>query len=91
MTEHTYTAYEFIKTIDSIKSNDFCTLQEIVDFMSEHPSESYAMCIRIERVEAIKEFAEKLKKELTTGAAIMRKSTLAIIDDLVKEFTEEKT
>ncbi len=43
------------------------------------------------RAEAIKEFAEKLKKELTTGAAAMRVSTLDIINDLVKELTEEKT
>lgn len=41
--------------------------------------------------EAVKEFAEKLKKELTTGAAAMRVSTLDIINDLVKELTEEKT
>lgn len=41
--------------------------------------------------EAVKEFAEKLKKELTTGSAIMRVSTLDIINDIVKELTEEKT
>jgi len=41
--------------------------------------------------EAIKEFADKLKEELTTGAAVMRVSTLDIIDRLVKEITEEKT
>ena len=41
--------------------------------------------------EAVKEFAERLKKELTTGAAVMRISTLDIINGLVKEFTEEKT
>lgn len=90
MTEHKYTDDEVIKAIDTIKTNDGDSLKEIVDFMSEHPSESYEMCIRIERVEAVKEFAERLKEELTTGAAIMRKSTLAIIDDLVKEFTEEQ-
>lgn len=90
MTEHSYTNDEVIKAIDSIKANDGESLKEICDFMSEHTSESYEMCIRIERVEAVKEFAEKLKEELTTGAAVMRKSTLGIIDDLVKEFTEEK-
>lgn len=41
--------------------------------------------------EAVKEFAERLKKELTTGAAVMRISTLDIINDLVQELTEEKT
>ena len=40
------------------------------------------------RAEAVKEFAERLKEELTTGMAVMRVSTLDIIDNLVKEFTE---
>lgn len=40
------------------------------------------------RAEAIKEFAERLKEELTTGMAVMRVSALDIIDNLVKEFTE---
>ncbi len=39
------------------------------------------------RSEAIKEFAERLKAELTTGAAVMRVSTLDIINNLVKEMT----
>ena len=39
--------------------------------------------------EAVKEFAERLKKELTTGAAVMRISTMDIINDLVKELTGE--
>ena len=38
----------------------------------------------------IKEFAERLKTELTTGSAVMRVSTLDVIDDLVKEMTEGK-
>ena len=42
------------------------------------------------KAEAIKEFADKLKEELTTGAAVMRVSVLNIIDDLVKELTEVK-
>lgn len=37
------------------------------------------------RTEAIKEFAEKLKGELTTGAAVMRVSVLNIINNLVEE------
>lgn len=41
------------------------------------------------KIEAIKEFAEKLKEELTTGAAVMRISTMDIINDVVKELTEE--
>ena len=39
--------------------------------------------------EAIKEFAERLKKEFTTGSAIMRISVLNIVDDLVKEMIGE--
>lgn len=42
-----------------------------------------------DRNEVIREFAERLKTELTTGAGIMRISVLDIIDDLVKETTEE--
>ena len=42
------------------------------------------------KAEAIKEFADKLKNELTTGAAVMRVSVLNIIDYLVKEMTESK-
>lgn len=38
--------------------------------------------------EAIKGFSEKLKTELTTGMAVMRVSTLDVIDSLVKEMTE---
>lgn len=38
-----------------------------------------------ERDKAIKEFAEKLKTELTTGSAVMRVSTIDCIDNLVKE------
>ena len=42
-----------------------------------------------DRDEVIREFAERLKAELTTGAAVMRVSVLDIIDDLVKEMTEK--
>lgn len=42
------------------------------------------------KIEAIKEFAERLITELTTGAGTMRISVLAIIDTLVKEMTETK-
>ena len=45
--------------------------------------------IKIVRERAIKEFAERVKEELTTGAGIMRVSALDIIDSLVKEMTEE--
>lgn len=41
------------------------------------------------RVDAIKEFAERLKEEFTTGSAIMRISVLNIVDDLVKEMIGE--
>ena len=40
------------------------------------------------KAEAINEFAERLKIELTTGAAVMRASTLDVIDNLVNELTE---
>ena len=39
---------------------------------------------------AIKEFAERLKRELTTGKALMRISVLNIIDDCVKEIVGEE-
>lgn len=39
--------------------------------------------------EAVKEFADRLKEELTTGAAVMRISTMDIINEVVKELTEE--
>ena len=39
--------------------------------------------------DGIKAFAERLKTELTKGSAVMRVSTLDVIDDLVKEMTEE--
>ena len=39
--------------------------------------------------DAIREFAERLKTELTTGVAVMRISTIDTIDNLVKEMTEE--
>lgn len=39
---------------------------------------------------AIKEFAERLKRELTTGKALMRISVLNIIDSLVKEMVGEE-
>lgn len=42
-----------------------------------------------DRNEVIKEFAERLKTELTTGAGVMRISVIDIIDALVKEMTEE--
>ena len=45
--------------------------------------------INTAKTEAIKEFAERLKGELTTGSATMRGSVLNIIDSLVKEMTEE--
>lgn len=41
------------------------------------------------RNDGIREFAEKLKAEITTGAGVLRVSTIDIIDDLVKEMTEE--
>ena len=40
--------------------------------------------------EAIKEFAERLKKELRTGYPIMDKSICDIIDNLAKELTEDE-
>ena len=40
--------------------------------------------------DGIKEFADKLKEELTTGAAVMRVSVLNIIDSLIEEMTEQK-
>ena len=42
------------------------------------------------RAEAIKEFAERLKAELTTGMGAMRMSTLGVIDNLVKEMVGEQ-
>lgn len=54
--------------------------------------DNYESCLRsveVIRANAIKEFAEKLKGELTTGAAMMRGSVLNIIDSLVKEMTED--
>lgn len=44
--------------------------------------------VSIAKAEAIKEFAEKLKAEITTGDGVLRVSTIDIIDDLVKEMTE---
>ena len=44
--------------------------------------------IRTARSAAIKEFAERLKAELTTGVGVMRVPTIAVIDNLVKEMTE---
>lgn len=43
------------------------------------------------KCEAIKEFAEKLKAEITTGCGVLRVSTIDIIDNLVKEMTEGNT
>ena len=45
---------------------------------------------KLERDKAIKEFAERLKAELTTGVGCMRVSTIVVIDSLVKEMTEAK-
>ena len=42
-----------------------------------------------DRDEVIRQFAERLKAELTTGAGTMRISVLDIIDDIVKEMTGE--
>lgn len=53
---------------------------------------NYESCLRsveVIKANAIKEFAETLKRELTTGSATMRGSVLNIIDSLVKEMTEE--
>lgn len=51
--------------------------------------ESCLKCVEVIRANAIKEFAETLKRELTTGSATMRGSVLNIIDSLVKEMEEE--
>jgi|GEM_PF-4727274 len=50
--------------------------------------DSYKM-LKTAKSEARKEFAERLKTELTTGAAVMRRSTLAVIDDVLKELEDE--
>ena len=42
-----------------------------------------------DRNEVIREFAERLKTELTTGAGVMRVSVLNVIDVLVNEMTAE--
>lgn len=42
-----------------------------------------------DRNEVIREFAERLKTELTTGAGVMRVSVLNVIDVLVNEITAE--
>lgn len=39
---------------------------------------------------AIKKFSERLKKELTTGSGVIRRSVLDIINDTLKEMTEEQ-
>lgn len=41
------------------------------------------------RAEAIKEFAERVKKAMRTGALQRDKTNRAIIDNIVKEMTEE--
>lgn len=46
-------------------------------------------CIKQHKAKAIKEFAERLKAEITTGVGVLRVSTIDIIDDLVKEMTED--
>ncbi|MBQ3178230.1 MAG: hypothetical protein IJB52_10450 [Clostridia bacterium] len=66
------------------QDNEIINLSKSVD--------NYESCLKsveVIRVNAIKEFAEELKGELTTGAGTMRGSVLNIIDSLVKEMTEE--
>lgn len=79
---------------------NFVIQQHALDLIKRQQAEIESMenCERIlicqlaeERNKAIKEFAERLKAELTTGAAIMRVSVLGIIDDLAKKMTEETT
>jgi hypothetical protein len=72
--------------IDTI--HDLLTEIEILtncNFELAEKGEKVVIAYKTAKAEAIKEFAEKCKKELRTGEIIMDKSIRDIIDNLVKE------
>ena len=75
-----------------IDRSEIDSLKEVGDLMSEHPEEITSMNIKIERQEAVKEFAErlkalKIKPEFPWDDFYV---TETAIDNLVKEMTGEK-
>ena len=91
MMEH-YLSKAEVRAKDEKAKGDICAEvikrqdKEIEDLKDKN--KHLAVSLTEAKSEAIKEFAERVKTELTTGATIMRVSTLDVIDNLVIEMTE---
>lgn len=95
MTEHKFTDEQIISALEVRMPHDAICREaydlikrqsEDIDRLIEINSHNVVAQYEI-KAEAIKGFAERLKEELTTGAAVMRMGALYIIDSLVEEMT----